>query len=53
MVQWLGLGTFTAEGGDSIPGQGTKIPQAEQRSQKKKKKEAEEQISERSSKEMA
>ena len=26
-VQWLGLGTFTAEGPVSIPGQGTKILQ--------------------------
>ena len=25
VVQWLGLCTFTAEGPDSIPGQGTKI----------------------------
>ena len=28
VVQWLGLSTFTAEGLGSIPGQGTKIPQA-------------------------
>ena len=28
VVQWLGLCTFTAEGVGSIPGQGTKIPQA-------------------------
>ena len=28
MVQWLGLRAFTAEGAGSIPGQGTKIPQA-------------------------
>ena len=28
MVQWLGLCTFTAKGAGSIPGQGTKIPQA-------------------------
>ena len=35
VVQWLGLHTFTAEGTGSIPGQGTKIPQAAQRSQKK------------------
>ena len=28
MVQWSGLGAFTAEGPDLIPGQGTKIPQA-------------------------
>ena len=27
-VQWLGLGDFTAEGVGSIPGWGTKIPQA-------------------------
>ena len=27
-VQWLGLLTFTAEGTGSIPGWGTKIPQA-------------------------
>ena len=27
MVQWLGLCTSTAEGTDSIPGQGTKISQ--------------------------
>ena len=27
-VQWLGLCTLTAEGPVSIPGQGTKIPQA-------------------------
>ena len=27
-VQWLGLGTFTAEGLGSVPGQGTKILQA-------------------------
>ena len=25
MVQWLGLGAFTAKGPGSIPGQGTKI----------------------------
>ena len=37
-VQWLGLCTFTAEGTGSIPGQGTKIPQAVRRSQKKKEK---------------
>ena len=29
-VQWLGLCAFTASGRGSIPGQGTKIPQAEQ-----------------------
>ena len=28
MVQWLGLGVLTAGAPDSIPGQGTKIPQA-------------------------
>ena len=28
VVQWLGLHTFTAEGAGSIPGWGTKIPQA-------------------------
>ena len=33
-VQRLGLGTFTAEGLGSIPGQGTKIPQATQHGQK-------------------
>ena len=38
-VQWLGLGTFTAMGPGSIPGRGTKIPQAMWRSQNKKKKE--------------
>ena len=27
MVQWLGLHAFAVEGGDSIPVQGTKIPQ--------------------------
>ena len=27
MIQWLGLCSFTAEGLDSISGQGTKIPQ--------------------------
>ena len=36
MVQWLGLHTFTAEDASSIPGQGTKIPQATQCSKKKK-----------------
>ena len=30
MVQWLGLRAFTAKGADSIPGHGTKIPQATQ-----------------------
>ena len=33
-VQWLGLRAFTAEGAGSIPGWGTKIPQAVWRSQK-------------------
>ena len=28
VVQWLGLHIFTASGLGSIPGQGTKIPQA-------------------------
>ena len=28
MVQWLGFCAFTAEGAGSIPGRGTKIPQA-------------------------
>ena len=37
MVQWLGLCTFTAEGTGSVPARGTKIPQAVQHSQKKKK----------------
>ena len=41
MVQWLGLGTFTAKGAGSIPGQGTKILQAEQRGQKEKEKKIE------------
>ena len=27
MIQWLGLCAFTAEGPDSIPGGGSKIPQ--------------------------
>ena len=34
-VQWLRLHTSTARGTDSIPGQGTKIPQATWHSQKK------------------
>ena len=38
MVQWLGLGAFTAEGRSSIPGWGTKILQAVQHGQKEKKK---------------
>ena len=36
VVQWLGLCTFTAKGPGSVPGRGTKIPQAMQHSQKKK-----------------
>ena len=36
VVQWLGLRAFTAEGSGSIPGQGTKIPQAVWQGQKKK-----------------
>ena len=35
VVQWLELQTFTAEGVGSVPGWGTKIPQAMQCSQKK------------------
>ena len=35
VVQWLGLSTFTAVASDSIPGQGTKIPQALWQGQKK------------------
>ena len=30
LVQWLGLCAFTAKDPGSIPGQGTKIPQASQ-----------------------
>ena len=37
MVQWLGLYAFTAKGLGSIPGWGTKIPQAVWCGQKKKK----------------
>ena len=37
-VQWLGLCPFTAEGPGSIPGRGTKIPQALWYGKKKKKK---------------
>ena len=37
-IQWLGLGTFTAEGLGSIPGGGTKISQAMWSSKKKKEK---------------
>ena len=35
-VQWLGLGAFTAGAQGSIPGQGSKILQAERRGRKKK-----------------
>ena len=35
-VQWLGLHAFTAEGLGSIPGLGTKTPQAMQRRQNRK-----------------
>ena len=38
MVEWLGLRASTARGTGSIPGRGTKIPQAVQLGQKKKKK---------------
>ena len=38
VAQWLGLHAPTAGGPGSIPGWGTKIPHAVQRSQKKKKK---------------
>ena len=37
-VQWLRFGAFIARGLGSVPGQGTKIPQASLCSQKKKKK---------------
>ena len=37
-AQWLGLGAFTAVGLGSIPGQGTKIPQAARCGQNVKKK---------------
>ena len=37
MAQWLGLHAFTAEDIGSIPGLGTKIPQALRRGQEKKK----------------
>ena len=39
VAQWLELGTFTAEGEGSIPGQGTKILQTKGVQPKKKKKE--------------
>ena len=35
-VQWLGLQAFPAEGLDSIPGRGAKIPQAAGMPEKKK-----------------
>ena len=38
-VQWLGLHAFTAEAAGSIPGRGTKIPQAVQHGQKKEEEE--------------
>ena len=38
VVQWLGLSALTAEGLGSIPGRGTKIPQAVRCSQKIQKK---------------
>ena len=37
VVQWLGVSAFIAGGPGLIPGQGTKIPQATQYGQKKKK----------------
>ena len=36
-VQWLGLHALTAEGTDSVPGWGTKIPQAAVQPKEKKK----------------
>ena len=38
MVLWLGLRAFTAEGTGSIPGWGTKVPQAAWYGQREKKK---------------
>ena len=38
VVQWLGLGTFTALGLGSISCRGTRIPKATWRSKKKQKK---------------
>ena len=38
VVKWLGLCAFTAKGLGSIPGRGTKIPQATRRNLKRKKK---------------
>ena len=40
VVQWLGVSAFIAGGPGLIPGQGTKIPQATQYGQKKKKERA-------------
>ena len=37
-IQWLRLCASNAEGADSIPGQGTKIPYAVQRGRKNNKK---------------
>ena len=37
-IQWIKLLPFTDEGAGSIPSRGTKIPQAKQYGQKKKKK---------------
>ena len=39
MVQWLGLGAFTAGAPGSIPDWGTKIPQGAWHEQKKKEEE--------------
>ena len=39
VAHWLGVCSFIAEGADSIPGLGTKIPQALQHSKKKKQEE--------------
>ena len=36
VIQWLGLSALTARGLGSVPGQGTKIPQAAWRGQNKK-----------------
>ena len=41
VVQWLGLSALTAGGPGSIPGPGTKIPQAMRCGKKKKKKKRE------------
>ena len=38
VIQWLGLRASTSGGMGSIPGRGTKIPQATQRGKKKKEK---------------